>query len=74
MKTAATARVLILCLCQRGEVLLVPPPLHLRPRHLGGRLGARRHVAPRQEQRRPRRRAGGDHPLLASQGQVGKDP
>ena len=54
-------------------MLLVPPPLHLRPRHLGGRLGSRRDVAARQEQRRPRRRAGGDHPLLASQGQVRKD-
>ena len=50
-------------------MLLVPPPLHLRPRHLGGRLGSRGDVAARQEQRRPRRRAGGDHPLLASQGQ-----
>ena len=51
-------------------MLLVPPPLHLRPRHLGGRLGSRGDVAARQEQRRPSRRAGGDYPVLASQGQV----
>ena len=59
-----------------GQVLLVPlrrrPPLHLRARHLGGDLPECGHVAAGGQERRggPRRGAGGDHPLLASQGQV----